>query len=484
MPPHPTLLDYGAGFAEFLAAFEPAAELPYLAGVARLDRFWTEAHCARDAVALEAAALAEFGPSRLAHTVLMPHPAARWAWFYRQPIYSIWQRNRYPDDATDEESESAAADIDLSAEYAGEGTLLARPRDTVSAIALDRGACAFLDACTTGCALADAAGAAMEAQPTVDLSALIIAPAASGRVQVQQRTLEQEQKEIMSVRATEHHSGLHGAWNRIADRLDASIGHSLLALVARLALAGVFLQSGRTKVEGWLMVTDNAVALFVDEYKLPLLPPNIAAHLAAYAEHFFPLLLILGLATRLSAAALLGMTAVIQIFVYPAAWPTHLTWAGLLLYLIGRGGGSGSLDRVSGSSSGGSASDRGADRVAARGQVGGADSALAHVARQRLAAHERRREPAPPRARSGCRSRPGPRARRIRRTRVVADDEGLVGDEAAQPRPRALMRAILSVVAGSMRSTARRCRSPRAAHRRAPTASRRRASRGCGRHRA
>ena len=65
---------------------------------------------------------------------------------------------------------------------------------------------------------------------------------------------------------------------------------------------------------------------------MPLIPPELAAHLATYAEHLFPLLLVLGLFTRLSAVALLGMTAVIQIFVYPDAWPTHLSWAGLLLY--------------------------------------------------------------------------------------------------------------------------------------------------------
>jgi len=137
-------------------------------------------------------------------------------------------------------------------------------------------------------------------------------------------------------------------WNRIAGSLEALVGHSLLALAARFGIAGIFFMSARTKVEGWLTVSDNAIALFADEYKVPLLPPEIAAHMATYAEHLFPLLLALGLATRLSALALLGMTAVIQVFVYPAAWATHLSWAGLLLYLIGRGAGAVSLDRVLG----------------------------------------------------------------------------------------------------------------------------------------
>jgi putative oxidoreductase len=140
--------------------------------------------------------------------------------------------------------------------------------------------------------------------------------------------------------------GLRARWNRIADRLSAITGHAMLALVARIAIAAVFFLSGRTKVEGFLHVTDGAYALFRDEYKVPMIPPEIAAHLTAYAEHLFPLLLIVGLFTRISALALLGMTAVIQVFVYPDAWPTHLSWAGLLLYLIGRGAGPLSLDRV------------------------------------------------------------------------------------------------------------------------------------------
>jgi len=131
---------------------------------------------------------------------------------------------------------------------------------------------------------------------------------------------------------------------RLVDSVSHFVSHPLLALGARLSMAGVFLMSGRTKVDGWLTVSDTAVSLFEDEYKLPLLPPELAAQLAAYAEHLFPLLLVLGLATRLSATALLAMTLVIQIFVYPAAWATHLGWATLLLYLVGRGPGALSLD--------------------------------------------------------------------------------------------------------------------------------------------
>lgn len=121
------------------------------------------------------------------------------------------------------------------------------------------------------------------------------------------------------------------------------IPHDLIATISRLSIAAVFWQSGQTKVDGW-QVTDNAVYLFQTEYKLPLVDPWLAAHLAAFAEHFFPLLLVLGLASRLSALALLAMTLVIEIFVYPDAWPTHGTWAVCFLVIIARGPGRLSLD--------------------------------------------------------------------------------------------------------------------------------------------
>lgn len=140
-------------------------------------------------------------------------------------------------------------------------------------------------------------------------------------------------------------AGFKARWNAVASWLTRHVSDSVLALVARFGVAAIFFLSGRTKVEGWLTVSDSAYALFENEYRLPLLPPDVAAHLAAYAEHLFPLLLVLGLCTRLSALALLAMTAVIQVFVYPDAWPTHASWAGLLLLLAARGGGAWSADR-------------------------------------------------------------------------------------------------------------------------------------------
>jgi putative oxidoreductase len=143
-------------------------------------------------------------------------------------------------------------------------------------------------------------------------------------------------------------------------RLRQRLGHwpdSVLALLARFSIAAVFWSSGQTKIEGlainlvsgefqlgWPRLSENAVYLFREEYRLPLLSPELGATLAALGEHVLPLLLLLGLATRLSALGLLGMTAVIQLFVYPDAYATHGTWAAVLLYLIAHGPGRLSLD--------------------------------------------------------------------------------------------------------------------------------------------
>lgn len=119
----------------------------------------------------------------------------------------------------------------------------------------------------------------------------------------------------------------------------------------------MFWKSGQTKIEGlaidlvdgtfsigWPRLSDSALALFETEYRLPFVSAALAAPMAAVAEHVFPLLILLGLATRFSALALLGMTLVIQLFVYPGAYPTHGLWAAVLLFLIARGPGALSID--------------------------------------------------------------------------------------------------------------------------------------------
>lgn len=133
-------------------------------------------------------------------------------------------------------------------------------------------------------------------------------------------------------------------FNALADRLP----YDLVGLAARVFPAAVFWLSGRTKVEGLFTLSDSTFFLFEQEYALPLIPPELAARLATTAEHVFPVLLVLGLLTRLSALALLGMTAVIQIFVYHSAWPTHGIWAACFLILLARGPGRWSLDHLLG----------------------------------------------------------------------------------------------------------------------------------------
>lgn len=151
--------------------------------------------------------------------------------------------------------------------------------------------------------------------------------------------------DIINTRSPAADNSLRGLWNRVATLLGNLISDSFLVLVARIAIAAIFFMSGRTKVSDVLTITPSTYELFRTEYALPLISPELAAHLSTYSEHLFPLLLVLGLFTRLSALALLGMTFVIEVFVYPDAWPTHLSWAGLLLIIIARGAGALSLDR-------------------------------------------------------------------------------------------------------------------------------------------
>jgi len=155
------MLFYGETFADFLDSFEPAGDLPYLADVARLDRFWIEAHTAPDAAAVDSAWLAGLPANALGALRLVPHPSARWRCFVDMPICTIWERNRLALDTTDEFA------------WQGEGALLTRPVDHVDWQHISPGGGAFLDACEQGLLLAQAAGAALEVQPDTDIANLL-----------------------------------------------------------------------------------------------------------------------------------------------------------------------------------------------------------------------------------------------------------------------------------------------------------------------
>lgn len=140
-------------------------------------------------------------------------------------------------------------------------------------------------------------------------------------------------------------------YDQFVQLVSSRIPEAIMLLFVRVALAGIFWRSGRTKVEegSWLSVSDSTLTLFSEDpfNKVPVLPSDFAAYLTTYAEHALPILLVFGLFTRLSALALLGMTMVIQIFVFPDAWwPVHSLWVALALVLIVRGGGGLSVDAL------------------------------------------------------------------------------------------------------------------------------------------
>jgi hypothetical protein len=142
-PLRPVLLDYGAGFADFLSGFEPAATMPYLPAVAACDRMWTESHLAADAAVLTLASATGLGTALFGMKLNM-HPAARWRWFDAQPAHALWSHSRRGEPIPD------------GLAWQGEGVLITRPDGAVHAQLLSRAGCALLDACATGATLGEA----------------------------------------------------------------------------------------------------------------------------------------------------------------------------------------------------------------------------------------------------------------------------------------------------------------------------------------
>ncbi len=136
-------------------------------------------------------------------------------------------------------------------------------------------------------------------------------------------------------------------YNKAVAMISGRIPEAIALLLARLGLAGIFWRSARTKVEegSWLQMRELTVDLFRDEYGMPF--PEITGLIATYAEHILPIMIVLGLFTRIGATGLFIMTMVIQLFVYPDAWwQTHIVWAALALILMVRGGGLFTIDTL------------------------------------------------------------------------------------------------------------------------------------------
>lgn len=160
-PRNGRLMGYGAGFADFLDQFAPAAHLPYLGAVALLDRCWTESHLAADAPALTAAWLADQTATTLENLHLQPHPATRWRWCEDHPAYTLWQRHR------------EGLPMNATPHWHSEGALLTRPHDAVQWAPLSRAGCALLDACAAGARFEEAAGHALHSEPGANLQELM-----------------------------------------------------------------------------------------------------------------------------------------------------------------------------------------------------------------------------------------------------------------------------------------------------------------------
>jgi hypothetical protein len=161
LPRQASLIAYGEGFAEFLGTLEAARALPYLPGIALLDRCWTESHLAADQPVLAGAAL-HTALAEGRDVTLVLHAACRWHHDGQHPVYTIWNANRNEEDATE-----------LAPQWCGEGALLTRPHGQVQWQALGPGGCRFLDACRDGCAIASAADQALTHEPGLELALLL-----------------------------------------------------------------------------------------------------------------------------------------------------------------------------------------------------------------------------------------------------------------------------------------------------------------------
>ena len=358
-PRSPLLAEYGDVLADWLAGFEPAAVLPYLPDMARLEHARVRAYHAADAPTVDPRTVgsglhAAVGLDRLRIGI---HPSltvivSDWA------VASLWAAHQHDgDDAV------AGVEVDRA-----ESALVLRAGDDVLVLPVAAGDAALIRSLQSAQTLATAVRAATAAAPTATAADPAAARSTSrsavaadpprlhhGLAPRRNRRMTSASKTPTPDRARERRAAPTGRVAATLARVDALFGRipeSLIALLARFSIAAVFWSSGQTKVEGfalnvisgefsfgWPRLSSSAVDLFRDEYRLPLQAPEVAAVMATVGEHALPLLLLLGLGTRLASFGLLLMTAVIQLLVYPGAYATHGVWAAVLLWLMARGGG-------------------------------------------------------------------------------------------------------------------------------------------------
>ena len=334
-PRSPLMLAYGEELPDFIAAFPPAAGLPYLPDVARLELARGRAYHAADAEPLGAAELAAAAARDPAELRLRLHPSLE-VITSRHPVHTIWAMNQ------------PGATPGPIADWRAESVLVARPRLAVVTVPVPPGEAALRrrprrrGEPRRGGGAGWRRGGRLRPRPGARPA---LRRRAGGRGRM---TLSPVERGETPVKATTP-AATAGARDLLR-RINGLLGRTPYcrggARRPRLP-AAVFWMSGQTKVDGFA-IRESTFFLFANDFKLPFIAPVPAAYLTTIAEHLFPVLLVIGLFTRLSALALLGMTLVIEIFVFPDAWVTHGLWATAFLILIARGPGALSLDRLIG----------------------------------------------------------------------------------------------------------------------------------------
>ena len=332
------LYEYGAAFPAFLAAFEPAQGIAYLPDVARLEWAVNQALHAANDPALTADTLLGIPEEQQPGLMFAAHPSLSLL-ALAHPAKTIWEAVMTEDM---EARAFALAAIDIAAE--GDVLAVLNGTDGLALLRLSPIAYDLALALTNGQALADA----LDLIPDEDAAPLLgglIAHGFFGRCHLPEITNERQNRiKAMSTTAskpTPAESGIMPLASAIIGLFDR-IPYWLIALTARIALAQVFWSSAQSHLANW----DTTLFMFANTFNVPLLPPDTAAYLAVAMEVVMPPLLVLGLATRFASLALFGMTLVIEIFVFPEAWPTHIQWAAMMLVLMWRGAGMLSLDAL------------------------------------------------------------------------------------------------------------------------------------------